>query len=313
MKKFINEIPVFFAVDDNYIPFLAVTIKSLISNASSKNNYALKILYTNILEENQNKIKKYENENISIEFVNVSEHVNKITSKLYTRDYFSQTTYFRLFIPELYPEYEKAVYIDSDTVLKADIAELYNTDMKGYLIGAIPDGGVQSIKAFQDYVEKVIGVSSYNNYFNAGVILMNLEELRKHRFQDKFLYLLDTVKYSVAQDQDYLNRICKGRVKYIGSEWNKMPILSDNINESDIKLIHYNFAQKPWHSDNIMYQEYFWQYAKQTEFLDAINKIKENYTIEDQLKDEEINKALIELAQKETDCVGDDIIQWRKD
>ena len=68
---------------------------------------------------------------------------------------------------------------------------------------------------FQDYVEKVVGVASYKTYFNAGMLVMNLDELRKFQFQEKFLYLLENIKFSVIQDQDYLNRICKGRVKLI--------------------------------------------------------------------------------------------------
>lgn len=178
--------------------------------------------------------------------------------------------------------------------------------MDGYLVGAVPDGAVQSIKEFQDYVERVVGVANYNNYFNAGVLLMNLKELRDFKFQEKFLYLLETVKFTVAQDQDYLNRICKGKVKYIGLEWNNMPIPNDEITEKEIKLIHFNLALKPWHCDNILYQEYFWNYVEKTEFLEKIKKIKENYTEEDRLKDEEVNKQLVALAKKETECVGDD-------
>jgi lipopolysaccharide biosynthesis glycosyltransferase len=67
-----NVIPVFMAVDNNYIPFLGVSLKSLIDNSSKENNYEIKILYTNASEENQKKIKAYEKANVSIEFVNLS-------------------------------------------------------------------------------------------------------------------------------------------------------------------------------------------------------------------------------------------------
>ena len=58
-------LPIFFAVDDGYMPFLAVTLQSLVENSSDKYYYLLKILYTNISEENKEKIKKYERENIN--------------------------------------------------------------------------------------------------------------------------------------------------------------------------------------------------------------------------------------------------------
>lgn len=298
-------IPIFFSADNAYIPFLSVTIKSLVENSSEENQYEIKILNTNVDEDNKKIIKKNEKKNINIEFVDVSKHVDKIKDKLYTRDYYSNTTYYRLFIPELYPEYDKALYLDSDTLVLDDIANLYNTDIGNNLLGAVPDGIIQKIREFQEYAEKVVGVASYKNYFNAGVLLMNLDELRKFGFQEKFIYLLSTIKFSVAQDQDYLNRICKGRVKLIEGAWNLMPV-TVNVREDNIKLIHYNFTNKPWHAHKIPYEEYFWKYAKKTEFIKEIEKTRDNYTEEQRLRDLETNKKLTELAKKESDCVGDD-------
>lgn len=301
-----NKIPIFFAVDDEYIPFLAVALQSLIENSKKENYYLIKILYTNITEENQNKIKKYEAENINIEFVFLSYYINKVKNKLYTRDYYSKTTYFRLFIPDLYPQFDKVLYLDSDIVILSDVADLYNEDMESNLLAAAPDDVVQTIEVFREYAEKVVGVATYKNYFNAGILLMNLDELRKFKFQEKFLYLLETVKFSVAQDQDYLNRLCKGRVKLLENTWDRMPIGGDIINRDELHIIHYNLAFKPWHFEDILYKEYFWKYAQKTEYFDKILEIKNNYTDEQKFKDRESDKKLRELAQKECDCVGDD-------
>ena len=268
-------------------------------------------MYTNISEENQRKIQKFEQENVSIEFVDLNYYIEKIKDKLYTRDYYSKTTYFRLFIPNLYPQYTKALYLDSDIVVLEDVADLYNTNMENYLVAAAPDDVIQTIKVFQEYAEKVVGVANYRNYFNAGVLLMNLDELRKFNFQEKFLYSLDKIKFSVAQDQDYLNRLCKGRVKMVDPNWNRMPIAREKENQGDIKLIHYNLAYKPWHFEDILYKDYFWNYAKKTEFFDTIQKIKDNYSDEERFEDMEKDKALRMLAQKEADCVGDDRINRR--
>lgn len=306
MYKKEKTIPIFFAVDDAYIPFLSVALQSLIENASKENEYVIKILHTSISEENKTKIKCYERENVNIEFVDLSNYIEKVKDKLYTRDYYSKTTYFRLFLPELYPQYDKVLYLDSDIVILSDIADLYNIDMEDNLIVATPDGAVQNIPIFQEYVEKVVGVAEYGNYFNAGVLVMNLKELRKFKFQEKFLYLLGTVKFSVAQDQDYLNRLCKGRVKIIADTWDRMPIGQDNVKREDLHLIHYNLSFKPWHFDNILYEEYFWKYAKETEYFAEIQSIKANYTDKQRAEDLETGDRLLALAQKESDCVGDD-------
>ena len=306
MENNLEVIPIFFAVDDGYIPFLAVALQSLIENSSKNYYYSIKILYTNIEEENKQKISKYKKENVNIEFVDLNYYIKKVKDKLYTRDYYTKTTYFRLFIPNLYPQYDKAIYLDSDIVVLGDIAELYNVNMGNNLIAAAPDDVIQTTKVFQEYAEKVVGVADYRNYFNAGILLMNLDEFRKFNFQEKFLYLLETIKFTVAQDQDYLNRLCKGKVKIIDKAWDRMPIAIDDMKEEDIKVIHYNLAYKPWHFENVLYKAYFWKYAQKTEFYKQIEDIRKSYTEEERFKDMEQYKKLQDLAKKESDCVGDD-------
>lgn len=306
MAKTTKEIPIFFAVDDGYSPFLAVAIQSLIDNASAEYTYLIKILNTDISEENKRKIGKYERENVDIEFVDLNYYIQKVKDKLYTRDYYSKTTYFRLFLPNLYPQYDKVLYLDSDIVILDDIAKLYNTDMGDNLVAAAPDDVIQSMPVFQDYVEKVVGVADSRRYFNAGILLMNLHELRRFKFQEKFVYLLDKIKFAVAQDQDYLNRLCKGRVKLLDRTWDRMPIPDPKIKTEDVKLVHYNLAFKPWHFEDILYKEFFWMYAQETEYFEDIQRIKENFTEEDRIRGEESHKKLMKLAKKEADCVGDD-------
>ena len=302
----IDAVKVVFAVDDRYIPFLAVAIESLVNHSSKENNYLIKILHTDVSNVNKRKIEKYKADNISIEFVDLNYYIEKVKDKLYTRDYYTNTTYFRLFLPELYPQYNKVLYLDSDIVILDDIAKLYNINMGDNLVAAAPDDIIQSNKVFQDYVEKVVGVSDYKHYFNAGILLMNLDQLRKFKFQEKFLYLLSTIKFSVAQDQDYLNRLCKGKVKLLSIAWNRMPIPNDKIKIEDIKILHFNFACKPWHFEDVLYKEFFWEYAKKTEFYEEILAIKDNYTEEERFRDRESEQRLRQLAQKESDCVGDD-------
>ena len=301
-----QEIPIFFAVDDGYIPFLAVTIQSIKENTTDNYLYNLRVLYTNISKENIERIQKLAEDNIVIEFVDLNYYIDRIKDKLYTRDYYSKSTYFRLFLPNLYPDYDKILYLDSDIVVLDDVAKLYNINIKNSLVGAATEETAIYTSEIKNYAKRVIGVSDNKHYFNAGVLLMNLKEMREFGFQEKFLYLLEKNIYSVAQDQDYLNRMCKGRVKYINQMWNKSPAPIQNVNINKIKIIHYTLARKPWHNDSVLYSEYFWKYAKKTEFYDEILEIKKNYTQEQIKEDEEKTKKLFELAEFETECVGYD-------
>ena len=82
-----NEIPIFFAVDNGYIPFLAVTLQSLVDNSSPENNYVIKVLSLNVTEESKEKIYKYERKNVDIEFVDLETYMLKD----YQRNYMLET------------------------------------------------------------------------------------------------------------------------------------------------------------------------------------------------------------------------------
>ncbi len=300
-----GEIPIFFSCDDNYIPFLAVSLESLEKNASKNYSYSIKVLHSNtISEDNQARIKlEYSVNNFDIEFVDISAYVEKISNRLHTRDYYSKSTYYRLFIPNLYPQYSKALYLDSDIVVLGDISKLYNTELGENYVGAITDEVVQTVKEFCEYVENRIGVEKSNQYFNAGILLMNLRKLREIDFEEIFIKMLSCITFNVAQDQDYLNAICRGHVTRISNTWNKMPIPNDNIAEKDINLIHYNLAMKPWKSDNILYEDIFWKYAKQSGYYDVIMKIKNSTTPESQAKAAEQTVNLINMAKEQADDI----------
>ena len=294
-----NEIPVFFASDDNYIPCLAVAIHSLEKNASKKNNYRLIILHSGMSEKGQQEIKEFEQENIKIEFKDISNIENDLKDDLALRlrDYYSSTIYYRIFIGTLFPEYHKAVYIDSDVILLDDIANLYNTDLEGNIIGAIPDGVVHDSKKLQDYVEVNDGVEN-KKYFNSGVLVIDLDKFRKTRVDERFVRIL--TKYNcdtIAPDQDYLNILCKDKVKYLPLSWDKMPDYCEHLDEKDIHLIHYNMFRKPWHYRDVEYSDIFWKYAKETKYYDELKKELEAYTDEQRQKDAKGGENMVVMAE----------------
>ena len=118
--------------------------------------------------------------------------------------------------------------------------------------------------------------------------------------------MLDTIKFRVAQDQDYLNRICKGRVKLIDVSWNTMSGVAKEFQAKKPKLIHFNLVAKPWHFKDVDYSKEFWEYAKKTAFFEQIEKTLNEYTDYQREEDKTSMMNLISLAEKENDCVGDD-------
>lgn len=292
-------IPIFFSIDENYLPFLAVSLKSIIDNASKNYKYEIKVLNSGIKESEKAKLNKFNNDNFDIEFVDITNYISKISKNLHTRDYYSKTTYYRLFIPNLYPNYDKALYLDSDIIVRGDISELYNYNLGDNLLGAITDEFVYNSPELNAYLLNRLGLPHPKYYFNAGILVMNLKGLREFDFEDKFIKLIKSVTFTVAQDQDYLNVICKGRVHYIDIVWDKMPFQNDKINEDDLKLIHYNLSLKPWHEYNVPYEKYFWHYSKQTDFHNEIIEMLKNYTDEQRAWQNQVTTKLLITAEKE--------------
>lgn len=293
-----RDINLFFAVDNNYCPFLSSTLTSIFANASKKYNYNLYVLHSGVSKEYQEMIKNQVEGIANITFVDMKEKLELFSNKLVTRDYYTKTTYYRLFIPNMFPKLKKALYLDSDIIVEGDISKLYNTPLLNNLVGAVPDAVIANIEVFNEYASKVLGVR-YDKYFNAGILLMNLTEMRKFKFEEKFIDLLQKYTFTVAQDQDYLNVLTKDRVRYIDYSWNTMPIENNVYTSKKINLIHYNMLWKPWIFDNTLYSETFWKYAKQCPFYENIMKIKQNHSTESRNNMLAGGEKLIKLAKEE--------------
>ena len=290
-------IPIFFAVDDNYLPYLAITLESLWENSSHEYDYEIYILNSGIREDYQQKILRYnERDCLHVSFVDVTQRLKKIFDKLHMRDYYSAATYYRVFIAEMFPQYDKAIYLDSDTVVLGDISEMYNYDLGNNLLGGAPCEGVNSFDVYKRYVIEVDGLNP-DYFFNAGVILMNLKAFREEGFYEQFADLLGKYKFRLIQDEDYLNVICQDRILRLPRAWNKTPVGPDKLPREELRIVHYLMTWKPWHYMDIPYQEYFWEYAVRTEFYDLLKGMLDNFDekgLEDDKLCEENLKALAE-------------------
>ncbi len=293
-----KEILICFATDDNYVPFLAVAVTSLLDNASKENFYRIFVLITNLKQENIDKIKKLETSNSEIEFISLAKELDKIKDMFHLRDYYSKETYYRIFIPNLFPQYKKVLYLDCDITVLGDIAELYGTHIHGYYVGAAQEEVMQTYEVFGNYVEKANGIKR-EDYFNAGILLINCRRWRNLLIAEKFVDLLGRYKFRVVQDEDYLNVLCKGHVKQFSLGWNKTSYKNNNFNDKDLKLIHWKINWRPWKYKGVLYEDYFWKYAKQTDFYDQLIQMRDSRTQEDFDKDEILMKNLCQMAEED--------------
>ncbi|MBR5515172.1 MAG: 1-acyl-sn-glycerol-3-phosphate acyltransferase [Clostridia bacterium] len=294
-----KRIPIFYASDDNFVKYTIVSLHSMIKNASKDHFYHVYILHTDISEESKEQVYALENENFVITFEDVSDYLRSIAEKLPLRDYYSKTTYYRLFIAEMFTELDKALYIDSDTVIQGDISELYFTEIGEAYLAACHEQAMVQVNEYGTYVEKVIGVSRYN-FFNAGILVINCNRFRIHFVLDKFIEYLHTYNFVVTQDEDYLNLICKDHVYWLDQRWNTEVFGNIPYDIKEAKIIHYIMTNKPWHYEDCRFGDIFWNYAKETSVYNAMLNILENYTDEQRKKDAVSCEKLLELAVEET-------------
>lgn len=288
-------INIFYACDDSFVKFTAVSLFSMQKNASRYRKYHIHVLHTDITEETQQSVLAMADECFSITFDDVSSYLNDMCERLPLRDYYSNTTYYRMFIAEMFPNVDKAIYIDSDTVVQGDISELYDYDIESFDVGACHEQVMVQVDVYGAYTEKCLGIDR-NLFFNAGVLLINCRRFREKKTLERFVKLLDVFNCRVTQDEDYLNILCRDHVRFLPQTWNSQ-VFGEMLDKPDeCKIVHYIMVEKPWHFPNCRLKDIFWSYAKETECYDDICRVLAEYTDEQRAEDIASGDRLYQLA-----------------
>ena len=292
-------IPIFYACDNNFFKYTVVSLTSMIANASPKFKYDVHILHTDITPENRAIAKRLETKQFSVTFDDVTNYLHSIKDKMPIRDYYSKTTYYRLFIADMFPSLKKVIYIDSDTIVQGDISQMYAFDVSDHAVGACHEQAMVQADVYGTYVEKCIGIDR-NNFFNAGVLLINCDYFRENKVLEQFMELLGVYNFRVTQDEDYLNVICRDNVLFLPQCWNTEMFGDVFVPLEEACIIHYIMTSKPWHYYDCRWGDLFWKYAEQTEVHGELREILETYTDAQRAEDAASCDRLAQLAVDET-------------
>lgn len=287
-------VPVFFTIDQSYLPWLMTSLVSMKDNADKDHLIRAHVVHQDLDEDAIKRLEGLSDEDFEVVCSKMPQSLDEISDwqgNWLRADYFTLTIFFRIFLPELFKQYDKAIYLDSDTIVSGNIADLYETDLQGNVMGVVNDYSIAGIPPLVDYVENSVGVD-HNKYFNSGILLMDFDKLRKEQLSSRFLDLLGRQNYdTIAPDQDYLNFLCKDQVLQLDRVWDTMPCELPEFENPQV--IHYNLFDKPWCYDNVKYEDYFWKYAKMTDCYDEIVAFKENYSDEQKAKDVKTKDLLV--------------------
>ena len=244
------------------------------------------ILDGGISDSSKDFLRKLMSQNSSIQFLELSSEFSNQSTHMH----FSKATFYRLILDKLITDREKVLYIDCDTIVLDDVAKLFDTDLGDSAIGAVFDYimhhfcqmGIRSIDftgglKSKDYLQNYVGLRDWDRYFQAGVILFNLDKMRKMDLSDVMIKALLDKRYWFL-DQDILNKYFLGKVTYLDPSWNVVNCgheIYDGLSQKQIqelqqaenapKLIHYaGFETKPWNNRNAKFGEYYFYYLRKT-------------------------------------------------
>lgn len=287
-----ENITIAMASSNEYVPFLSVLLESIKCFSSEKYNYEIVVINNGIRLENKNILRKsLENKNnFSIKFVDANIYLKD--RELHTSMHITPMTYVRLAAIDIFRNYNKVVYLDCDVVVNEDIANLFNENIEGYMIAASRDtvmAGWSNVKdnEYVNYNRTELGIENTFDYFNAGVILININEISKHYDVDMLFDLASSKKWKWF-DQDVLNKICYGKVKLLDNKWNVMShqhdfeyqlpeffapkYIYDEYLEAlkSPKAIHYAGRFLPCYVTNVDLSTYFWEHARNSPYYEVI-------------------------------------------
>jgi lipopolysaccharide biosynthesis glycosyltransferase len=294
-----DSLAVVFAANEGFAPALAVCMNSLLDHINPTKQYDIVVLHRDITLDSQNKLqllaKRYPN--VSLRFFNPEALLSGFTLQKNPTDHISIETYYRFLIADILIDYDRVAYLDCDTVILDDVAKLFEINVDDHLLSACIDAEIPAQRSGVDptmapYLKNVLGLEEDDPYLQAGVLLLNLQAMRAFRTVDQWLALASERKYRY-NDQDILNKECKGRFALLPMEWNvvvncnnqRLPIIEQGPHEvyaaymqarQHPKIIHYAGFEKPWDAPSSDWAYLFWHYAPTSEFYERLLAMRQN-------------------------------------
>lgn len=252
-----QEIAVAFITDDHYAVPTAVAITSLRYNRQRERNYQVYLISNRVREENIERIREMNEDGFRI---TVIPYFFEETEFFIKDHYVSQTAIIRFLFADILKNLDKVIYLDGDILIQQDLWELFQIPLDDYFAAVVRDAVAES----QTPGILVRLKSNLKYYFNSGMMVLNLKKMREEDIRKKlFTYRREGINFFM--DQDALNMVFHGNVKYIACEYNYLTTMDAYVSSSrleseyhldmskseverllDAKIVHMAGVEKPW-------------------------------------------------------------------
>ena len=252
-----------FVIDDNYIEQLIVCLNSIFCSGNKDVNIFL--MTPGIEEQNRIKLDTYAGAHGSIITylhmkeigIDFSDMVNEVWNPIV---FYKLAGFFEI-------ETSKLLYLDSDIIVEGDLRKLYDIDVDGYYAAVARDTGLSQVLPFWHIHKWRLGMENDEDYFNAGVMLLNLDKIRSKYTLSDFVDIYKRYhRLFIFNEQDLLNLAWKGNVCYIDSQYNRLAsdfVYRKTAGNNDGTVIWHYTTNKPWKKwDEVDPDGYEWYSAK---------------------------------------------------
>lgn len=214
-----NTLCILYSSDDNYAQHLGVSIQSLLENNREFSRIRIFIIDNQISDKNCNKLKTVVDAfpNGELIFIQFSQWKEQL--KLNLAWEISLSAYARLFVASMLPEeLGRVIYLDCDMLICSSLRDLWNTDLKENVLGAVQD-------SVNDSTKNAVGLREEEKYFNSGMLLINLKEWRACGVEKQCLDMITSHHGRVIHhDQGVLNGVLHEKCLFLPLQYNVMTI-----------------------------------------------------------------------------------------
>ncbi len=268
-------IPLFFATEDDCF-FTQVAVHSILEHGGRNSVFQFHVLvpedFPDTLE------RKLEKSVASFAVTRISTFKNAWQKM----DRVRNSTYYRLLIADMFPQYDRTIYLDSDIIVQGDLAELYAFELGDDFVAGTPAPWYILESQREEYARS-LGIPNMEKYINAGVLLLNTKKIREHGLSG-VMAELTTQKFN-SQDQDILNKVLFDGIRHLPFRFNVMTkyaswpearfqgLFSDEeMREAWASplVIHYADKIKPWDDPLSPYAQIWWHEAAKCDNFDEI-------------------------------------------
>tara|TARA_B110000967_G_scaffold2688_1_gene2815 strand:+ start:36 stop:989 length:954 start_codon:yes stop_codon:yes gene_type:complete len=283
-------IPVVFCFDNNFCQPAYVAIASLLSHANKETVYHVYcILSKNVTEKNKLLLSKLSNDRTVLDFIEASNRFDKA----HQPNGITEAAYYRLLLHKLIPKEDKVIYLDVDVLVNDDLSAMFSIELDRNILAAVKN--LYIYQTFDKQLKEVVYWNekfndAKNSYFNSGVLLLNLAEIRSTYIWREWLELLLKEKWEYL-DQDILNITCRNKTVFLPPKYNATYAIrakgSDQLGLfskdelTDTPVIYHFTAKKPWNAKYMNQSDVWWSFIKEydiTKYRYFLKRYRESQT-----------------------------------